>query len=182
MGRPLVNIDPQDLTRLGRLCPTLDEVAAYFGCSRRTIERRFKDEPDLYETFEAGKAMGRLAVRRKQMQILEENDNPIMAIWLGKQLLGQRDKHDVVAEDRRSTNLAEAFNTIKDITQAKKQMELESREANGTALLTAKPTTQPATQPKQNQNITIDQTETEQLQSTNTTKAEHQQSGNITSA
>ena len=61
-------------------------------------------------------------------------------------------------------------------------MELESREANGTALLTAKPTTQPATQPKQNQNITIDQAETEQLQSTNTTKAEHQQSGNITSA
>jgi len=131
MGRPPVLIETKELQRLGRLNPTLDEVAAYFGCSRRTIERRFKEDDELYEKFEAGKAMGRLAIRRKQMQILEENDNPIMAIWLGKQLLGQRDKHDVVSEDRRGANLAEAFKVVADMAK-QKQMEPVLVKANGT--------------------------------------------------
>ena len=37
-----------------------------------------------------GRAKGRISVRRMQMQLLEAG-NATMAVWLGKQLLGQRD-------------------------------------------------------------------------------------------
>ena len=37
-----------------------------------------------------GRAKGRISVRRGQMKLLESG-NAAIAIWLGKQLLGQRD-------------------------------------------------------------------------------------------
>ena len=37
-----------------------------------------------------GRAKGRISVRRSQMKLLEAG-NSAMCIWLGKQLLGQRD-------------------------------------------------------------------------------------------
>jgi len=36
---------------------------------------------------------------------------------LGKQLLGQRDKHDVVTEDKSSQALSEAFNILNDMVK-----------------------------------------------------------------
>ncbi len=42
-----------------------------------------------------GRAHGRMSVRRKQMQMLLDESNPTMAVWLGKQLLGQRDRQDI---------------------------------------------------------------------------------------
>ena len=40
--------------------------------------------------MERGRAKGRISVRRHQMKLLEAG-NATMAVWLGKQLLGQRD-------------------------------------------------------------------------------------------
>ena len=37
---------------------------------------------------------------------MDETNNATMAIWLGKQLLGQRDKHDIVTEDKGETKLS----------------------------------------------------------------------------
>jgi hypothetical protein len=37
-----------------------------------------------------GRAKGRISVRRAQMKLLERG-NATMGVWLGKQLLGQRD-------------------------------------------------------------------------------------------
>jgi len=42
------------------------------------------------EAMERGRAKGRISVRRHQMKLLEAG-NATMAVWLGKQLLGQRD-------------------------------------------------------------------------------------------
>jgi len=53
-----------------------------------------------------------ISVRRKQFQIMNDDSNPTMAIWLGKQLLGQRDKHDLVTEDKSSEKLTQAFDMI----------------------------------------------------------------------
>jgi hypothetical protein len=41
--------------------------------------------------MERGKAKGRISMRRAQLRILE-NGNATMAIWLGKQYLGQTDE------------------------------------------------------------------------------------------
>jgi hypothetical protein len=44
--------------------------------------------------MERGRAKGRISVRRKRMQLLEAG-SPAIAIWLGKQLLGQREPTSV---------------------------------------------------------------------------------------
>ena len=82
-----------DLSELERLCAiqcTDEEIAAWFGVSTRTIERR-RLEPEFAEVMERGKARGRISVRRMQMKLLEEG-NATMGVWLGKQVLGQVDQ------------------------------------------------------------------------------------------
>ena len=90
-----------DLTELERLCAiqaTDQEIAAWFGVTTRTIERR-RTEPKFAAIMERGKAKGRISVRRMQMKLLEQG-NATMGVWLGKQLLGQTDQvtHEVHGE------------------------------------------------------------------------------------
>lgn len=68
---------------------TDEEMAAFFGVSTRTIENRRK-QPQFAEAMRRGRAKGRISVRRSQMKLLE-GGNATMGVWLGKQLLGQRD-------------------------------------------------------------------------------------------
>ena len=51
---------------------------------------------------------------------MDETNNPTMAIWLGKQLLGQRDKHDVITEDKATNKLTEALDIIQEMARNKK--------------------------------------------------------------
>jgi len=69
---------------------TQDELAGFFGVSLSTIERLFKT-PDGEEAAQRGYNLGKIRVRRQQLNLLKEG-NVTMAIWLGKQFLGQRDK------------------------------------------------------------------------------------------
>jgi hypothetical protein len=89
-GRKPVDIDLVSLEKLCTLNCTDDELAAYFGVSARTIQKRRKNDPQFASATSVGRAKGRITVRRKQMQLLEAG-NATMAVWLGKQLLGQRD-------------------------------------------------------------------------------------------
>lgn len=82
-----------DLVELEKLCTlscTDEEIGAWFGVSTRTIERR-RREPKFAEVMARGKAKGRISIRRMQMKLLEQG-NATMGVWLGKQLLGQRDQ------------------------------------------------------------------------------------------
>ena len=88
-GRKSIRIDVVELEKLCALQCTDAELAAWFNVSTRTIESRRK-QPDFLEAMERGKAKGRISVRRAQMRLLEAG-NATMGIWLGKQLLEQRD-------------------------------------------------------------------------------------------
>jgi len=88
-GRKAVQIDLEQLEKLCALQCTDVEIAAWFHVSTRTIENRRKQR-QFTEAMECGRAKGRISVRRHQMKLLEAG-NATMAIWLGKQLLGQRD-------------------------------------------------------------------------------------------
>ena len=57
------------------------------------------ERPEFAEIIEHGRSDGMLSVRRKQFEIME-GGNPTMAIWLGKQLLGQRDQIDTISEHK----------------------------------------------------------------------------------
>ncbi len=88
-GRKAVQIDLEQLEKLCALQCTDVEIAAWFHVSLRTIEKR-RRLPKFADAMQRGRAKGRISVRRHQMKLLEAG-NATMAVWLGKQLLGQRD-------------------------------------------------------------------------------------------
>jgi hypothetical protein len=91
-GRPQIKIDLVQLEKLAVMQATQPEMAAFFDMSLPTFERRAK-QPKVREVMERGYLKGRISIRRKQMQVAETG-NVTMLIWLGKQVLGQRDQID----------------------------------------------------------------------------------------
>lgn len=96
MGRPRVEIDQEQFEKLCFIQCTLNEIASWFRCSEDTIERWCKREykETFAETHKKYSAGGKISLRRYQMKMAEHNAT--MAIWLGKQYLGQSDKQEVV--------------------------------------------------------------------------------------
>jgi hypothetical protein len=88
-GKP-AHIDLAELERLCAMQCTDEEIAAWFSVTTKTIERRRK-EPEFAQVMERGKAKGRISLRRQQLKLLEAG-NGTMAVWLGKQYLGQTDE------------------------------------------------------------------------------------------
>ena len=68
---------------------TDEEIAAFFGISTRTIERRRKVQK-FGEIMDSAKAKGRRSVRRSLCRMAAK-DNVAAAIFLSKNLLGYRD-------------------------------------------------------------------------------------------
>lgn len=82
-----------DLTlvyRAARISCTVDEIATLCGVSRATFFSRMQAWPIIGETIESGALAGKASLRRKQFQLALDG-NATMCIWMGKQLLGQRD-------------------------------------------------------------------------------------------
>ena len=90
-GRPKVKMGLEEVENLSRLNCTMDEIAAYFNVDVRTVQLRAQREPAFRAAMERGQALGRLSIRRQQLRLMEHG-NATMAVWLGKQLLGQRDR------------------------------------------------------------------------------------------
>lgn len=109
-GRPPVEMDLAELEKLCTLQCTQPEIASWFGVTTRTIESRVASDKKydhavgerrevmqltFKEIMDRGYAVGRISLRRKQVQIAE-GGNAAMAIFLGKNLLGQRDNLDTI--------------------------------------------------------------------------------------
>lgn len=91
-------IDKVQFEKLCNLQCTKTEITGYFGVSEQTLLRWCKEtyNEDFGTIFEQKKGNGKIAIRRFQLQQAEKN--PTMAIWLGKQYLGQTDKTEVKKE------------------------------------------------------------------------------------
>ena len=94
MGRPKIEIDWKQLKKLCNLQCTLEEISNWFECSEDTIERRIKEEHTITfaEFFKKHNAGGKISLRRNQFKLSEKS--AAMAIWLGKNYLGQRDNQE----------------------------------------------------------------------------------------
>jgi hypothetical protein len=97
-GRPPTPIDTEIVRRTAAIGCTMEEVAAVLGVPRRTLYDRMEQDPEIQRALDKGRAQGRVTLRRLQWKEAEAG-NPTMLIWLGKQLLSQRDKHDVTADE-----------------------------------------------------------------------------------
>src|SRR5215813_13411698 len=89
MARPRVKIDLTELEKLSGMQCTDEDVAAFFGGSSRTIERR-RQQKRFREVMERGKAKGRVSVRRALFR-QANNGNIAATIFLSKNLLGYKD-------------------------------------------------------------------------------------------
>ena len=84
-------------------------MADWFDCTLRTIENYMstKDDDEVTEFFRVYKkaqANSKTSLRRVQMNKALEGDNALL-IWLGKQLLGQKDKSDVTSDGEKITGI-----------------------------------------------------------------------------
>ena len=89
-GRRRVDIDLVALEKLCALHCTDQEIAAWFGVSARTIERRRHRPGPLAEAMERGRSKGKLSLRRHLWRLASQG-NVAAAIFLSKNLLGYRD-------------------------------------------------------------------------------------------
>lgn len=89
MARPRKEIDEKQFEKLCSIQCTLGEISAWFKCSEDTIERWCKRTFGLSfaEAYKNFSVDGKISLRRTQFRMAEKNVS--MAIWLGKQYLGQ---------------------------------------------------------------------------------------------
>lgn len=85
-GRPKKQIDYTAVEKLASIHCTQDEIASFLGCSVKTLQR----DEEFCRLYKKGMDEGRMSLRRTQFKLAERN--PAMAIFLGKQYLGQTDK------------------------------------------------------------------------------------------
>ena len=83
-GRPKTKLDVEMIEKLAKIHCTPREMGYIMGVDHRTIVKHHGD------IIEKGKALGKMGIRRKQMEVALQG-NPTMLIWAGKQFLGQAD-------------------------------------------------------------------------------------------
>ena len=90
-GRPKVEIDQKLFKKLCGMFCTKEEIAGVFECSEDTIERWCKRtyRMNFADVFKKECANGKISLRRNQFKLSEKS--AAMAIFLGKNYLGQRD-------------------------------------------------------------------------------------------
>jgi len=95
MARPRIDVDREQFEKLCGLQCTKEEIAGYFDCSEDTIDRWCKREykESFAVVFGKKRVTGKISLRRSQFRMAETN--PTMAIWLGKQYLGQAERQEI---------------------------------------------------------------------------------------
>lgn len=91
MARPRKEIDRDGFEKLCGFMCTEEEIASFFDVSADTLQRWCKRTygEGFAEVYKNKTADAKCTLRRYQMQLAERN--PTMAIFLGKQWLGQKD-------------------------------------------------------------------------------------------
>lgn len=93
MGRPRKKIDKTEFEKLCFLQCTEREFCSWFDVSDETLNKWCKENYDgrtFLDVFKEKRENGLISLRRTQFQLAEKS--PAMAIFLGKNLLGQTDK------------------------------------------------------------------------------------------
>lgn len=111
------------LEALGAMQCRTTEVAAALAISEPTLFAFFKREPEARELYHQGKEMGKISLRRTQFRLAERSAP--MAIFLGMNILGQRDRRD--ADVSGTVNHAHTFMgmLMKDIDQGRQPVTVE---------------------------------------------------------
>ena len=118
MGRPRKEINKTEFEKLCFLQFTEREFCSWFDVSDETLNKWCKENYDgrtFLDVFKEKRENGLISLRRTQFQLAEKS--PAMAIFLGKNLLGQTDKMEQTVNGGEAlTNINVRF--IKDKSEA----------------------------------------------------------------
>jgi hypothetical protein len=103
-GRPRKELSDEDFDRLigmVKIQCTQDEICNIFGMTAETLNTRLQErgEESFSTLYKKHQDEGRQSLRRAQWSAAMDG-NPTMLVWLGKQMLGQRDKQDIAQTSR----------------------------------------------------------------------------------
>lgn len=94
MARPKIEFDLSKVAIFGQFKATHQTLADYFGCSVSTISHLMADEESQFlQAYKKGLSDAKMRVSEAQLACATKDRNASMLIWLGKQLLGQRDNN-----------------------------------------------------------------------------------------
>ena len=113
MARPIIELDQEQFEKLCELQCTKLEICGWFRITDKTLENWVKRtyKRGFSEVYAEKKGVGLIALRRAQFQLAQKN--AAMAIFLGKNYLGQRDSLEF--EDKESiARLDEILKGMKD--------------------------------------------------------------------
>lgn len=125
-GRPKKHIDQQDFEKLCSIHATKEEMLGWFDVGETTLEDWVKMtySANFSEVLKRKSAHGKISLRRQQLQLAMKG-NPTMLIWMGKQLLGQRDYKSIELQaDVTTTNVENDSQKARErLERIKKMME-----------------------------------------------------------
>lgn len=94
-GRPKKEIDQRQFEAMCGIQATEEEICLVLGVSDKTLTRWCKRTYGLSfsDVFKEKRAFGKISLRRMQWELAKKNAT--MAIFLGKQFLGQKDTNNI---------------------------------------------------------------------------------------
>lgn len=97
MARPQKEINKEEFEKLCGLQCTKEEICSWFDVTDKTLENWCKRtyERGFSDVFSEKRGIGKISLRRAQFRLAEKS--AAMAIFLGKNYLGQTDEHKVSA-------------------------------------------------------------------------------------
>lgn len=122
MGRPRLELNWDEIQKLCAIQATQEEIANWCKCSVDTLVRASQREHGVTfaEFYKKHADTGKISLRRAQFQAALKG-NTALLIWLGKQMLGQREPKQEV-EHTASPNAANPVLDLKEIREQLKAM------------------------------------------------------------
>lgn len=98
LPRPRKEIDQKAFESLCGLQCTKEEICGFFDLTDKTLENwcRRTYKAGFSEVFKQKRGLGKISLRRHQWRLAEKS--AAMAIWLGRNYLGQKEEPEEVAE------------------------------------------------------------------------------------
>ena len=95
-SKPMNDEADEKLIAMSRIQCTQEEICGIYGMSIDTLNRRIAERGDenFAGLYKKHSDEGKASLRRQQWAAAQKG-NPTMLIWLGKQMLGQRDKQGI---------------------------------------------------------------------------------------
>lgn len=102
MARPKAKINWDEAGRLAQAGCNGVQIAAYFGIHYNTLEQRSQKDLNCHfsEFLQQNRSHGDALLLAKQFEAALKDKDRGMLIWLGKQRLDQKDKHDHTSKDQ----------------------------------------------------------------------------------